>query len=68
MVGFGKPFDAAALERLYPGGKAEYLKKFEASLDSAIRAGFIVPEDRPEILELAALHFTSTAEPARIKD
>jgi hypothetical protein len=57
MVGFGKPFDAATLGRLYPGGKAEYLKKFEASLDAAIRAGYIVPEDKPEILELATRSF-----------
>jgi hypothetical protein len=68
MVGFGKPFDAATLERLYPGGKAEYLEKFEASLDSAIAAGFIAPEDKPEIMELAALSFTRTAEPAKTKD
>jgi hypothetical protein len=68
MVGFGKPFDAATLGRLYPGGKAEYLKKFEASLDAAIRAGFILPEDRPEIMELAALSFTGTTEPASAKD
>jgi hypothetical protein len=58
MVGFGKPFDAATLERLYPGGKAEYLKKFETSLDEAIAAGFIVPEDKPEIMGLAAFGFT----------
>jgi hypothetical protein len=45
MVGVGKPFDAATLQRLYPGGKREYLKKFEASLDSVIKAGFIVPDD-----------------------
>lgn len=53
MVGFGKPFDAATLQRLYPGGKGEYLKKFEASLDSAIKHGFLLPEDRTEILGLA---------------
>ncbi len=57
MVGFGKPFDAATLQRLYPGGKAEYLRKFEASLDAAIRHGFIVPEDRAEILGLAEHSF-----------
>src|SRR5215471_5433432 len=57
MVGIGKPFDAATLERLYPGGRAEYLKKFEASLDAAIAAGFILPEDKPEIMELVALSF-----------
>lgn len=57
MVGFGKPFDAATLQRLYPGGKAEYLRKFEASLDSAIKHGFIVPEDKAEILGLAEHSF-----------
>jgi hypothetical protein len=65
MVGTGKPFDAATLERLYPGGKAEYLKKFEASLDAAIAAGFIVPEDRPEVMGLAAFSFHGMDEPAR---
>jgi hypothetical protein len=42
---------------MYPGGKREYLKKFEASLSSAIKAGFILPEDREEILDLAALTY-----------
>ncbi len=64
MVGFGKPFDAATLERLYPGGKAEYLKKFEASLDTAIRSGFLLSDDRSEILQLADLGFLRTDEQA----
>ncbi len=58
MVGIGKPFNAATLKRLYPGGKGEYLKKFEESLDTAINAGFIVPDDRAEIMGLAVLGFT----------
>jgi acetyl esterase/lipase len=62
MVGVGKLFDAATLQRLYPGGKNEYLKKFEASLDTAIKAGFILPEDKAEIRGLAALGFNRTAE------
>jgi hypothetical protein len=33
------------------------LKKFEASLDSAIKAGFILPADRKEILGLAAITY-----------
>ncbi len=57
LAGVTEPFDAATLARLYPGGKSEYLKKFEASLDSAIKAGFILPADRQEILELAALAY-----------
>jgi hypothetical protein len=57
LVGTSEPFDAATLERLYPAGKKEYLKKFEVALDSAIKAGFILAADRKEILELAALGF-----------
>jgi hypothetical protein len=54
LAGVSEPFDAATLARLYPGGKRDYLKKFEASLDSTIKAGFILPADRKEILALAA--------------
>jgi hypothetical protein len=57
MVGVCEPFDAATLDRLYPGGKREYLKKFEASLSSAIEAGFILGADRREILDLAAITY-----------
>jgi hypothetical protein len=42
------------LARLYPGGPEDYLAKFAAALDSAITAGFLLAEDRPEILALAA--------------
>ena len=57
LVGTGEPFNKAKLASLYPGGKAEYLKRFEASLDTAIHAGHIVPEDRQEILDIAAINF-----------
>jgi hypothetical protein len=57
MVGIGKPFDADTLLRLYPGGKADYLKQFEASLDEAIENGFLVPDDKAEILAIAAINF-----------
>jgi hypothetical protein len=57
MAGSCEPFDAATLDRLYPGGKREYLKKFEASLSSAINAGFILAADRQEILDLAAIAY-----------
>jgi hypothetical protein len=60
LAGVTEPFDAETLARLYPGGKSEYLKKFEASLDSAIKAGFILPADRQEILELAAIAYRSS--------
>ncbi len=56
---FGKtePFDAAALAALYPGGKAEYLERFEASLDATIASGFLLADDRREILEVASASY-----------
>ncbi len=57
LAGSGEPFDHAALARLYPGGKEEYLRRFERSLDLAIRRGFILADDRQEILEIAAINF-----------
>jgi hypothetical protein len=57
MAGVCEPFDVATLDRLYPGGKKEYLKKFEASLSLAIKAGFILPADRQEILDLATMSY-----------
>jgi hypothetical protein len=54
LFGSGEPFDAAAIARLYPGGVADYLERFTDSLDAAIRAGFLLPADRQEILDLAA--------------
>lgn len=54
IFGSGELFDAATLRRLYPGGNSEYLERFTAALDAAILAGFILPADRAEILQLAA--------------
>ena len=54
LVGTTQPFDAAALARLYPGGRPEYLKRFDASLNAAVKGGFILPADAPEIRALAA--------------
>jgi hypothetical protein len=53
LVGSTQPFDAAALGKLYPGGKAEYLKRFDASLGRAVKDGFILPADQAEIRALA---------------
>ena len=44
----------ADLARLYPGGLADYLARFESSLDAAIDAGFLLADDRAEILAVAA--------------
>lgn len=54
IFGSGEMFDADTLNRLYPGGKADYLERFTRALDEAIEAGFILAADRTEILELAA--------------
>jgi Alpha/beta hydrolase domain len=54
LFGRTEPFDEVTLSELYPDGKAEYLERFERSLDSTIAAGFILEEDREEILAVAA--------------
>ena len=57
LFGRTEPFDDAALSALYPGGKAEYLERFAASLDATIADGFLLAEDREEILEVAAASY-----------
>jgi Alpha/beta hydrolase domain len=54
LFGAGELFDAPTLRHLYPVGAAEYLSHFEVSLNAAIGRGFVLAEDRHEILELAA--------------
>jgi hypothetical protein len=54
LFGVTEPFDQAKLAQLYPGGRAEYQKRFDASLDRAIKAGFILRRDEAEIRALAA--------------
>jgi hypothetical protein len=60
LAGSGEPFDKAALAKLYPGGKADYLQRFTKALDAAIRAGHILKDDRQEILDIAAINFDHT--------
>ena len=57
LFGCTDPFDEATLTALYPGGLAEYLERFEAALDATIAAGFILEDDRAEILEIAAASY-----------
>ena len=56
---FGRtvPFDEGTLTALYPEGKAEYLRRFERSLDETIAAGFVLHDDREEILSVAAFSY-----------
>ncbi len=53
IFGSGELFDANTIQRLYPGGRTQYLDSFTAALDAAIGSGFILPADRAEILQLA---------------
>ena len=53
LFGTGEPYDRATLNRLYPGGVDEYLRRFTEALDRSIEAGFLCDEDRAEILDLA---------------
>jgi Alpha/beta hydrolase domain len=57
IFGSGELFDAATLNRLYPGGREDYLERFIASLDTSIQSGFILPADRAEIIEIASASY-----------
>jgi hypothetical protein len=59
LTGVTEPFDRATLDRLYPGGRNNYLQKFNRALDSAIISGFILPADKAEIEALAAAMYPS---------
>lgn len=54
LFGTTLPFDAAKLAALYPGGRREYLRRFEAATDAAVQAGFLLAVDAAEIKALAA--------------
>ena len=54
LFGVTRPFDGARLDRLYPGGRMQYLAAFERRLDDAIGSGFLLEADRAEILGVAA--------------
>jgi hypothetical protein len=57
IFGSSEVLDATTVQQLYPDGVADYLERFTASLDSAIRSGFLLAADRAEILALAAATF-----------
>ncbi len=53
LFGSTVPLDQSTLARLYPKGRAEYLAKFAAALETAIDGGYILSDDKAEILDLA---------------
>jgi hypothetical protein len=54
LFGTTRPFDAAALARLYPGGRADFLARFEKAAADALARGFLLEADAPEIRAVAA--------------
>jgi hypothetical protein len=54
LFGTTRPFDAATLARLYPGGRSEFLARFQKATDEALARGFLLEADAPEIRALAA--------------
>jgi Alpha/beta hydrolase domain len=53
LFGVTRPFTDTQLAGLYPGGRDQYLARFEQSLDAAIAAGFLLADDRAEALAVA---------------
>ena len=60
LLGTTEAFDAATLQRLYPGGQADYLRKFDAALARTVKAGFMLPADQAEARALAAALYPAT--------
>ena len=54
LFGTTRPFDAATLARLYPGGRSDFLARFEKATGEAVARGFLLEADAPEIRALAA--------------
>ena len=50
LFGTTRPLADADLARLYPGGDADHLAAYERATDAAIAAGFMLADDRAEIL------------------
>jgi hypothetical protein len=54
LFGTTRPLDAAALARLYPRGRADFLARFEHATREALARGFLLEADAAEIAGLAA--------------
>jgi hypothetical protein len=57
LFGYTEPLDSTTLKQLYPTGKAEYLEKAASSLGAAVKAGYILSADVPEIMAILAASF-----------
>ena len=55
LFGTTRALDPGVRARLYPGGRPDFLARFAKATDAAISAGFLLAEDREEILAVAAI-------------
>jgi len=53
LFGTTRPFDDATLARLYPGGHAEHVRRFDQATARAVEQGFLLEADAEEIRALA---------------
>jgi hypothetical protein len=61
LFGTTTPLPPERLAALYPGGRDEYIARFTAALDDTIAAGYLLADDRDEILAVAAAAAASVA-------
>ncbi len=54
LFGTTRALDPGARARLYPGGRADQLARFEKATRAAVADGFLLEADAPEILAVAA--------------
>jgi hypothetical protein len=54
LFGTTRPFEAGTLRRLYPGGRADYLARFDRATSEAVERGFLLEADAEEIRLLTA--------------
>jgi hypothetical protein len=54
LFGTTMPFEPATLRQLYPGGRAEYAKRFADATAQAVAEGFVLGADADEMNALAA--------------
>lgn len=59
LLGSTKPFSAARLAQLYPS-RAAYVQRYDADADAAVKAGFVLPEDRDALLAFARPSLVAT--------
>ncbi len=55
LFGSTHPLPAETLARLYPGGRDDYLAAYAAATDRAIGAGFLLADDRADVLAEAQI-------------